>query len=321
MADPSLAVVVRQILGPLLIGAVVYALLLGVCSVQYFTYFTSGFNDSKVMFVTVIWMAIVDVLLTMYSVAVLWHYLIEHFADTSVLQSGCWNLNLLPLLSTLTAIPVQIFLANRIRRFSTSRILFGVLVTLSIGAAVPAWISSVNLVRKSNLAERGESVKMVFAWFAIGAACDVSLSALMIFYLWRQKTAFKHTNRIIYRYIQISIQSAVPVTLCAIVAVILGTTSLQTNLHEPFTLNLGRFYTITLLTTLNTRIGIRETENVCSVNSVDLKVIGRRARQLYGQDLSIGIAHTQETDTDVDVEWPANVKGDPTINEDSVRSA
>ncbi|KAF9024652.1 hypothetical protein BDZ89DRAFT_115454 [Hymenopellis radicata] len=291
--------VIRQVLGPLLIGVTIYTLLLGVCAVQYFTYFTAGFKDNKIVFFAVVWMAVIDVLLSVNAFAGLWHYVIEHFAEVDVLKGTIWNFDLTPLFSTLTAIPVQTFLTYRIWQFSNSRILCAFLAALILGAAVPAWIASIQVVRKSALTQRGAAVTTAYVWLSLSAACDALLSAIMIFYLRRQKTAFKHTNRIISRYIQLSIQSALPVTLCAIVIlVLLATTSTQKNIHYPFALSLGRFYTITFLTTLNARRDIRETENTISVNSVDLQVINRRARQ---QELAIEV--TRETHVTGN-EWP-----------------
>ncbi|KAF9007723.1 hypothetical protein BDZ89DRAFT_1025401 [Hymenopellis radicata] len=291
--------VIRQVLGPFLIGVTIYAFLLGVCAVQYVTYFTASFKDNKILFYAVVWMAMIDVLLTVNAFAGLWHYVIEHFAEVDVLKGTIWNFDLTPLFSTLTAIPVQTFLTYRIWRFSNSRILCAFLAALILGAAVPAWIVSVQIARKSALTQRVAAVTTAYVWLSLSVTCDALLSAIMIFYLRRQKSAFKHTNRIISRYIQLSIQSALPVTLCAIVILVLATTSTQTNIHYPFALSLGRFYTITFLTTLNARLDIRETENTISVNSVDLQVINRRARQ---QEVAIEVTHTRETH--IESEWP-----------------
>ncbi|KAF9027344.1 hypothetical protein BDZ89DRAFT_1113481 [Hymenopellis radicata] len=291
--------VIRQVLGPILIGVTIYTFLLGVCAVQYFTYFTASFKDNRIIFYAVVWMAVIDVLLTVNAVAGLWHYAIEHFAEVDVLKRTTWNVDLSPLFSTLTAIPVQIFLLYRISRFSNSRILCAFLATLSLGAAVFAWVVSFQVVRKSELTQRATAVTTAYVWLSLSVACDALSSAIMIFYLRRQKSAFKHTNRIISRYIQLSIQSALPVTLCAIVILVLATTSTQTNIHYPFALGLSRFYTITFLTTLNARLDIRETENAISVNSVDLQVINRRARQ---QEVAIEVTHTRETH--IESGWP-----------------
>ncbi|KAF9007726.1 hypothetical protein BDZ89DRAFT_1079308, partial [Hymenopellis radicata] len=277
--------VIRQVLGPFLIGVTIYAFLLGVCAVQYVTYFTASFKDNKILFYAVVWMAVIDVLLSVNAFAGLWHYVIEHFAEVDVLKGTIWNFDLTPLFSTLTAIPVQTFL---------TRILCAFLATLSLGAAVPAWIVSFQVVRNSELTQRGTAVTTLYVWLSLSVTCDALLSAIMIFYLRRQKSAFKHTNRIISRYIQLSIQSALPVTLCAIVILVLATTSTQTNIHYPFALSLGRFYTLTL----NARLDIRETENAISVNSVDLQVINMRARQ---QELAIEV--TRETHVTGN-EWP-----------------
>ncbi|KAF9001644.1 hypothetical protein BDZ89DRAFT_670764 [Hymenopellis radicata] len=297
--EPIPLTVIRQVLGPLLIGVTIYTLLLGVCAVQYVTYFTASFKDNKIIFYAVVWMAVIDVLLTVNAFAGLWHYVIEHFAEVDVLKGTTWNIDLSPLFSTLTAIPVQIFLLYRICRFSNSRILCAFLAALVFGAAVPAWVVSFKVLQKSELTQRGAAVTTAYVWLSLSVASDALLSAIMIFYLRRQKTAFKHTNRIISRYMQLSIQSALPVTLCAIVILILATTSVQTNFHYPFILSLGRFYTITFLTTLNARLDIRETENAISVNSVDLQVINRRAQQ---QELAIEVSRETHVTGN---EWPS----------------
>ncbi|KAF9007778.1 hypothetical protein BDZ89DRAFT_1231150 [Hymenopellis radicata] len=245
--------VIRQVLGPFLIGVTIYAFLLGVCAVQYVTYFTASFKDNRILFYAVVWMAMIDVLLTVNAFAGLWHYVIEHFAEVDVLKGTIWNFDLTPLFTTLTAIPVQTFLTYRIWRFLNSRILCAFLATLSLGATVPAWIVSFQVVRKSELTQRGTAVTTLYVWLSLSVTCDALLSAIMIFYLRRRKTAFKHTNRIISRYIQLSIQSALPVTLCAIVILVLATTSTQTNIHYPFALGLSRFYTLVLPTLLSSQ--------------------------------------------------------------------
>ncbi|KAF8909544.1 hypothetical protein CPB85DRAFT_740607 [Mucidula mucida] len=254
MADAaSLNAAVRKVIAPVLIGVIVHAFLLGVCSAQYVTYFTSRFNDHKFIVSIVVWLAIVDVALTINSVTVIWQYVIDHFADVTVLSSTTWNFNMFPVFSTFSAIPVQIFLANRIRRFSNSWILFGAL-------------------SQSALTDRATARRVGYSWLALNVGCDTILSSLMIFYLQRQKTAFARTNKIISRYVQLAIQSALPVTLSAITILSLGVTMVESNMHTPFTLCLGRFYTITMLTTLNARIGLREYDNSYNFNSIHLSV-------------------------------------------------
>ncbi|KAF8909540.1 hypothetical protein CPB85DRAFT_1253568 [Mucidula mucida] len=228
MTDSSLAAVVKQILGPR---------------------------------VTVVWMAVIDVLLAINSVAVLWHYFIEHFTDITVLPSGCWNLNLLPLLSTLTAIPVQIFLANRIRRFSKA----------------PGHSRQCEKPERDGWTQKRAPIGEKRGSMLLG-------QNLGHFRLSEAKMGQKY-----HVFEARKVADLRPI--------------------------LSGFWGHTLaIQTLIVRIGIRETENVCSVNSVDLKVIRQRPRQLYGQDLSIEISHTREIHTDV--EWPANAKVDvePTQN-------
>ncbi|KAF9033407.1 hypothetical protein BDZ89DRAFT_550545 [Hymenopellis radicata] len=273
MAEPSdLKVAVREIIGPIVFAVVGSSFLLAVCGVMQITYFTSKFNDSKIIVCTVIWLGILDVFATINNVTALWEYVIVHFSDFGVLATSPWNINLSPLFSTLSALPVQLFLANRIRKFSTSWVLYGALVILILGPAVLGCMTSVQLQIKAAVVARATVVSVGYAWLALNVACDTILSALMVFYLWRRKTGFERTNKILSRYIQVSLQSAIPVTLCTILILVIGKTKEGTNIHTAFTLNLGRFYTITFMTSLNARIRVREIDNSYSTNSVDLQV-------------------------------------------------
>ncbi|KAF8909521.1 hypothetical protein CPB85DRAFT_1222078 [Mucidula mucida] len=245
MAEPSdQKVAIREIIGPMVFAVVGSSFLLAVCGVMCITYFMSKFNDSKIIICTVIWLGILDVFVTINNVTALWKYVIVHFADFNVLVSTPWNINLSPLFSTLSALPVQLFLANRIRKFSTSWVLYGALVLLILGPAVLGCMTSVQLQLKSEVVDRATVVNVGYAWLALNVACDTILSSLMVFYLWRRKTGFeRESSPILSRYMQVSLQSAIPVTLCTILILVIGKTKEGTNIHTAFTVNLGRFYT------------------------------------------------------------------------------
>ncbi|KAF9027340.1 hypothetical protein BDZ89DRAFT_812815 [Hymenopellis radicata] len=299
----ALAVVVKQVIGPVLIGVVVHALLFGVVVCQYIQYYTLDFKDSRILLATVAWMALIDLLLTINSVALLWNYVIVNFADPTVLATTVWNFNMVPLFSTLSAVPVQVFLANRVRKFSGSLILFFALVVLSLGAAAPAWVTSIKFQTDSDVTHRALLLKISYAWGGISVGCDATLTALMTYFLWQKRTAFQRTNKILNHYIQVGIQSAVPVTICAAMVLILSKTMTTTNIHYVFSVNLGRMYSMTFLTTLNMRIRAREMNGSSSanaVNTLDLQVMNHSRSR--GKDMTIAITQTQETHADVD-QW------------------
>ncbi|KAF8909572.1 hypothetical protein CPB85DRAFT_743104 [Mucidula mucida] len=250
MDTPNLAVVVKQVVGPVLIGVVIHALLLGVVGCQYVQYFTSNFKDSKWLKFTVAWMALIDLLLMMNSAALLWYYAVENFADPTVLDGSAWNFNMLPFFCTLSAFPVQVFLADRIRKFSGSSTLFAALVVLILAGAAPGWVSAIKVQMDSNMSRshRATFLKFISAWGGISLGCDTVLTALMTYFLWQKRTAFQRTNKILNRYMQVGIQSALPVTICAALVLILSRTLTTTNIHYIFSVNLGRLYSIILLT-------------------------------------------------------------------------
>ncbi len=74
-----------------------------------------------------------------------------------------------------SALPVQLFLANRIRKFSTSWVLYGALVLLILGPAVLGCMTSVQLQLKSEVVDRATVVNVGYAWLALNVACDTIL--------------------------------------------------------------------------------------------------------------------------------------------------
>ncbi|KAF8871200.1 hypothetical protein CPB85DRAFT_1445710 [Mucidula mucida] len=97
----DLSVSVQQVIGPLLLGAVGNAFLMGACASQYVQYFSFGFKDSRLIVATLLWLALVDILFTANSIILVWQYVIDNFNDPTVLQRTTWNFNMVPIFTTL----------------------------------------------------------------------------------------------------------------------------------------------------------------------------------------------------------------------------
>jgi len=95
------------------------------------------------------------------------------------------------------------------------------------------------------------------SWVAIAVFTDVLITALLLFYLSRSRTGFKKTDSIISHLIKTAIETAAVGAIFCIADLIVFTTHSDTNLHFLFALPQARLYTNTLMTTLNSRLHLR----------------------------------------------------------------
>ncbi|PBK70765.1 hypothetical protein ARMSODRAFT_92222 [Armillaria solidipes] len=292
---------VRSALGPILAGVTTNAFIFGICTVQYYEYFTSGIRDSWILLGTVVWLAVVDVLFSINSAVILWQYVIDNFANPAVLHQSNWHFNLVPLFMSFTSVPVHIFLANRIGHFSKSWALFGSLALLSSSASALASVSAIRSQLASDVVFwlDSEPPALTLIGLSLGVACDVLMTGLLLYYLRRDKKAFPKANRKLSACVQISIQSAVPSTICAVVILVLIKTLDPANFQHVFTFLLGRLYEAAFLSSLNFRSTVREMDSLYGVNSIDLLTIRRHPTS---HDFAVRV--TQETKTLTDSEWP-----------------
>ncbi|KIK64606.1 hypothetical protein GYMLUDRAFT_240580 [Collybiopsis luxurians FD-317 M1] len=119
-------------LGPLLVAVMFNTFLYGLCLLQFITYFTSGTRDRPSIKLMIVWELLVDTFHTALLVYTLWHYVVDNFKNEASFLSNPWPLDILPVMTVLSASPIQIFLSDRVRKLSGSRIVFILLVFLTL---------------------------------------------------------------------------------------------------------------------------------------------------------------------------------------------
>ncbi|KAF7373304.1 hypothetical protein MSAN_00539700 [Mycena sanguinolenta] len=155
----------------------------------------------------VIWEFFLSIFSTVTSIYFVWLYLVENYFNPEFLGSGPWPLTAVPLLSGLSACPVQIFMAYRVLRFSRSRFVFGLLVFLTISNGATAFATSV-LAFGVPFDEGSRLTPVVDSWLGITVANDVAITLFLIYYLHKSRTGFSITNTVISRLIRSAIESA-----------------------------------------------------------------------------------------------------------------
>ncbi|KAJ7055021.1 hypothetical protein C8F01DRAFT_1373949 [Mycena amicta] len=210
-------------LGALLIGTLCGAILYGVTTMQAYIYFTRFPDDHWMIKSTIcfIWMAesahVGAVSHTLYTLIVL-----DYGHPERLLERPPRSIIGYIFLTVSIAVCVQIFFAYRIYILSKSRIIPFITYTLSF----------VRFVLGTSLFAVGLSVKSVtefgtkWQWLGItmwslSAAEDVTITATLVYLLWRQKGGVKTTNAFLDKIIKWSIETGLLTCSFSLITVIL----------------------------------------------------------------------------------------------------
>ncbi|OCB92152.1 hypothetical protein A7U60_g507 [Sanghuangporus baumii] len=203
----------QLVVGPLLIGVVVNALVFGVCIMQLVSYLMSGYRDGWRTISLLGWIYAIDTFQVCSSVSMLWHYVVDNFANPTALAYSPWEYATLPIFSSLASVPIQHFMAFRIMRFSGSKLLFAFISFLSWAQAALAVTSAIQGVIHTSIESHKKIIPYADAWLALSACCDASITAFLLYYLLRSRTGFERTDSIISTICTTTVKAAVPVTV------------------------------------------------------------------------------------------------------------
>ncbi|KAL5521940.1 hypothetical protein ACEPAF_1794 [Sanghuangporus sanghuang] len=284
----------QLVVGPLLIGVVVNALVFGVCIMQLVSYLMSGYRDGWRTISLLGWIYAIDTFQVCSSVSMLWHYVVDNFANPTALAFSPWEYATLPIFSSLASVPIQHFMAFRIMRFSGSKLLFAFISFLSWAQAALAVTSAIQGVIHTSIESHKKIIPYADAWLALSACCDASITAFLLYYLLRSRTGFERTDSIISTICTTTVKAAVPVTVLCILDLCFLTTTPNNNLHYMFALPVGRLLTNTLMSTLNERKHLRsQMENSTPNRGISLSALttSKHRFQIHPAQVRINIEH------------------------------
>ncbi|KAF9461117.1 hypothetical protein BDZ94DRAFT_1310962 [Collybia nuda] len=155
---------------------------------------------------------------------------------------------------------VQISFAYRIYVFSRSKIAGIIITTVALLQAVSALIVGVRFFHLESLKISDPKSDIPKAlWFVGSAVCDVIITIFLTYFLSRQRTDIRATQKLITRVTRLTIENgfltgnnAAVATLACIMCLLFP----GTNYHVAPALLLGKLYSITLVTSFNSRLRI-----------------------------------------------------------------
>ncbi|KAF7360532.1 hypothetical protein MVEN_00784200 [Mycena venus] len=252
---------IKLLLGPILVGTILNTCLYGICVSQFTTYFLSKrrLEDSIVVRYLVVWEGIINTFHTALFVYLIWLYMVDNYLNGAFVLSAPWPITAVPLLTTLSATPIQIFMAYRVLRLSQSPLLFAFLAIITLTNGAIAVVTSVLAFAVHIYYDGSRLTPLVNSWVAVMLLNDLSLTMSLVFYLNKNRTGLFHkTKNIVRRLTRSTLESAAFGSLFSIMVLITFTKFPKTALHLVFSAPMGRIYASTLLSTLNRRESLRE---------------------------------------------------------------
>jgi len=282
-------------LGPIVLAVVFNGVVYGTCIIQWYNYYTSGYKDPWYTRLLVAWVFFLDTFHTAAATYMLWEFVVPNFGKPEIFVHLPWPFPTTPIFICLASVPVQIFLAYRIKGLSHSWVLFIFLATFSLAQGACGFAGGILATINPDPANFSALLPVATSWISIAVFVDVCITLSLFYFLHRSKTGFKKTDNIIERLIRTAIETSSIGAIFCIIDVIVFTTRIDTNLHFFFALPQGRIYTNTLMMTLNSRATLREEMNSTNVHSFNVTGSGSGGTRRK-TEVSIGITQSIQMD-------------------------
>ncbi|KAF7342562.1 hypothetical protein MSAN_02012600 [Mycena sanguinolenta] len=300
-------------LGPWLVGGCLDLFLQGILSAQFVSYFSFYKDDKTALRIVVMILAVMSVLKSIHSFAVVWIQSIVYFGDLQgaiLLNYTTWWQSGTPLIVALCGLYVQSYFCYRLWVISkTWYVVLPIAIIFVFGflsvAVATYFISVDNSIQISN-------------WFAahLGSvfAGDVLMSSATAYFLIKSKTdVLPQTVGLINSLVRLTFQTAAPVAICAMFNLAFSQLpgSRYGIISTAFNEMLPKLYAISMMYTLNARRTIRASGPGISTTSNEIS--GGRSRTTRRHDIELGAIHVvTQTETHVDVlNGGRDLKDDP----------
>lgn len=165
------------------------------------------------------------------------------------------------IMSGMISVMVQTFFAWRVYKFSMSRLWGGSIVLLAVFQSVAAFVCGV-MQRSTGFAAhiQGKLLTVSAVWLTGSSAVDIIIAISMTTLLLRNRTGVPHTDALIHWVVLLVVETGTLTASMAVLVMILSEVhSLrETMVYSTIVQNLTKFYAITFLTNLNSRVRFRK---------------------------------------------------------------
>ncbi|TFY53704.1 hypothetical protein EVJ58_g9303 [Rhodofomes roseus] len=199
---------VREYYAPVFLGTMFSTFLYGVNLNQFVSYLGYRGYDAwltQSMVAILFTMVTIQECFSLYSI---WFFSVQNFGNYEALSIQCWATTAsLGVVMSIISIVVQQYFTWRVKIFSQSWILFGMLSLCSVSASVMDFVNTCASLAASDPVSLDAELAMVQATLAINVFVNVVDALLLLYYLLRHRTGFKRTDTVIRRLVVTSVES------------------------------------------------------------------------------------------------------------------
>ncbi|KAJ7658256.1 hypothetical protein DFH06DRAFT_1327543 [Mycena polygramma] len=227
-------------------------------------------------------------------------YLVDSLSEPTILPTVVNTLMIELFFSCAISTLVQQFYCWRIYKIGESLLLAAAVSMVSWAACATLLTYAVKAVQLDLLSEVITLKTLSITANSLSAAADITISVVLVILLQGSKTGFKKSTDLINRLMVFTFNTGLPTSVCALAATICISAFPDTFLYIFFFLLLGRFYTNSILVTLNSREYIKSASENASRDRYysEAPVRNNRARPAASQRDAITIRIDSETTHD-----------------------
>ncbi|KAG7085520.1 hypothetical protein E1B28_003080 [Marasmius oreades] len=256
--------------GCLFIGTTLSGAMWGVTTMQTYNYFLEYFGvDRPLLSIMVGVVYALDTVHQMMLLHLVYTYLVSNFGNPVILGTLVWSILIMVLLTAMIGLICQLFLTYRVWVLSRGKIHVVVIVLLPIlglfSTTLAYFAKAWPFTTFAQLALVGGFSKAVNV---LGAVSDITITIALSILLWSSKSGMRKTDAIVNRLILFCVRTGAITTLCAICSLITISALPNTFIYITFYCTLARWYTASLLATLNARSDLRSQTNAASHHSL-----------------------------------------------------
>ncbi|KAF7359730.1 hypothetical protein MVEN_00697600 [Mycena venus] len=224
-----------------LTGVTINTYLMGVIMSQFFTYWTSKYQDPLVL---VAFLFIINATQALAVIYMLWFYCVTNFTNPNAIAIEIWPYPFTALTMSILALVNHTFQSSRIYRFTRSKILVAFLLVISfancgigVTVAIEMWVFS-------KLSDLVALQPIIESNLALQCAIDASIATTLtvMFSRWRTNF-FADTDKLLNRLIRTAVQSGFFTAVFALGTLLSSRFSPGTYMVSLFALPIGRIYT------------------------------------------------------------------------------
>ncbi|KAF9265186.1 hypothetical protein L218DRAFT_160510 [Marasmius fiardii PR-910] len=181
---------------------------------------------------------------------------VTYWGNTVAISRQFWSIPTCLWCTGIVTALVQGFLIHRAWVLSRGRNWFVLvlLAVISLTAFACITASGAIITKYPRYVDRYHGTIPIIIWLSTTTTADIGITAVLVFWFYRAKTSFKHTESIIQRLIGVSLQTGGATCALAIGTLISYIINTASNIEASLTFVLCRVYVLTLLYNVNVRL-------------------------------------------------------------------